>query len=307
MDDVLKAFSLLDDLRSRFTVLQDTVKGLQGFIPDLAQAIRLVADKYKKDHNKRLHELRHFLDDYQHGNMPKTDCVFVEKKEEAEEDGGEKEGKKHICGITGRTLLQETSDLYSYHLDPNRADKLPTPFSTGESEDGLPSQYPSSLVGLEDELSRFRNLASDIRRVGKSLEGSAGPIYLSNLEDVCRAVRMQNKIPLFIMTPLTVKALDLKKLTPDLAIVRFLAMFRQYAAYFKDPSSPAYIMYAEDLTSLELRLPNDGTFSGLTSPAIFIGQIDFEGKLTWSAPPPAMDLSLKLHHKPSSQKRYVTF
>jgi len=151
-------------------------------------------------------------------------------------------------------------------------------------------------VGLETEYSTFRYLVSDIQRVRESLEppSSKNPaekdpkeressIYLSSIEDVSRAARVQRKIPLFIMIPLAPAS---NEVNPDLAVIQFLALVRNYGAYFKNALNPAYIVYAEDLNRLERRLPNDGKFSGLKHPSLFIGQVDVQGKLTWSNPPP---------------------
>ncbi|KAF8120260.1 hypothetical protein EV363DRAFT_146977 [Boletus edulis] len=258
VERVLEAFSLLDDLRSRFSVLTGRVKPYQYFIPELERAIRLASSQFGREHGKLLHQLRQFLYDYQHGKAPDSDI--------------------------GGDVLKAAHGLYNDHLDPTK-------------QSDPPGQYPVSLVGLETEYSTFRYLVSDIQRVRESLEPPStknpaqkapketkqSSIYLSSIEDVCRAARVQRKIPLFTMIPLAPASDEVKA---DLAVIQFLALIRNYGAYFKNVLNPAYIVYAEVLERLERRLPNDGKFSELKHPSLFIGQVDVQGKLTWSNPPP---------------------
>ena len=282
---------MLDDLRSRFSVLQDSAKSLQDFIPELVRTARVVAEAYTKEHSKLLHELGKFLEEYQQGKKPKVGSIFR---------GGPNEDE-----ITGDKVLEAATKLYEKHLDPKQKD------------DKISKQYPSSLAGLENEFSRFRYFVSDIQKVRKSLQLSGqslainvavdSSVCLSSIDDVCRAMRLQHTIPLFIMTPMT----DSKS-NPDFTALQYLALVRKYAQYFKDSVNPAYMLYAENMGDLQTRFSSTSdkvVFPTFERPSIVIGAIDDGGNLSWSTKPipgpptpiPGSGLTLKLDHKPSKQ------
>jgi len=134
---------------------------------------------------------------------------------------------------------------------------------------------------------------------GTATENSA---YLSSIEDVCRALRTQNIIRLFVVLPMAGGTSQ-----PDLTTIRYFALIRKYPEYFKDAASPPYMVYAEDLTYLDRRLSTDDkVFSELEDPSIVVGTIDVDGYLTWEQFPhrPRLIATFQQYRKPD--KRYVT-
>ena len=314
VDDVLKAYSMLNDLSSRFLVLQNNAKRNQDFVPELARTVRVVAGTYTKEHSELLHKLQKFLQEYQQGKKPDPGTVFASQAHpSATGGGGEAAPPVTVASsdITGQKVLDTAAALYQKHLDPTLKDEK------------VSTQYPASLAGLENELTRFRDMVSDIQKVRKSLQHSkqsstandavGSSFYLSGIDDVSRAIRIQDKIPLFIMTPMT----SGDQSNPDLVIIKYLAILRKNAAYFKDSTNPAYMFYAENLSNLEHRLPSGGNFAKLAGPSLFIGKVDTDGNLTWvtsdASPPtpdpsgPGSDLTFPLRHKPDSDSMYVIF
>ena len=274
----MKAFSELDDLRSRFSVLVDGTKGVEEFVPELSRVSRVVAGLYTEQHGVLLSDLRKFLYDYQHGIPPGEDWNPTDLK--------------------GIPVLTKARELHNRHL-----------FLDDESHE--PSQYyPSTLVGLEIELLKFQHFASDIREAGDhvmSLPESFKPfVCLSSLDAICKAIRLQNNIPLFVMPPFAPKQPTPVTLTPDLSIIQFLAILRHNAQYFNNSFNPARILYAETADALMRRLPNLIEASGgLKSPCLLIGRINSKGELSWSEPPPRIELYLNFQHMSSEGRRCV--
>ena len=291
VDDVLRAFSILDDLASRFLVLEDRTKSLEGFIPELSRAARAVAAAHSQEHRKLLKALGAFLLEYQHGKAPCPDSIF------AHTESG------RPFGITGDKVLKKATELHGKHLDPDQKDA------------NISSQYPSSLAGLENELLRFRDFVATLKRVEISLRGSTrlgatGTVKsifsLSNIKAILDATTIQRKIPVFVMIPLTGD-----RSNADLTVLKYIAILRKHAAYFADSANPAYMFYAENLNDLERRLPNGGKFSELRAPSLFVGEVDDDGNLTWvsvvSPPAPVpSDLTPPLDHKSAWDFMYVT-
>jgi len=279
---VLKAFSMLDDLSNRFRVLQDEAIGVRDFVPELERTCRVAAGAYKKTHTTLLHELAQFLFYYQHGEKHEDHC-----------DKG-----RHCLFISGDRILEEATRIYDQQLDPDYEDP------------DISQQYPASLAGLEIEVSRFLYFVSDIRSVRESMQdqvndASSAAIensaYLSCIEDVCRALRTQNTIRLFVMLPTAGGTSQ-----PDLTAIQYFALIRKYPAYFKDAANPPYMVYAEDLTELDRRLSMDeSVFSELEDPSLVVGTIDDDGYLTWEqVPPRARSIALfQQYRKPTG---YVT-
>ena len=279
VDNILKVFSALDDLANRFFILQDHASSLQDFIPELARMTRVTAATYAKHHDKLRYKLGIFLREYQQGNLDSD----------------------HSSGITEDEVFNKAVELHEKHLSPDQNDTE------------APGRYPSTLAGLENELSQFQYFASDVQGMRKSLQpftptaatdiATKSPFYLSNIEGICRATRLQSRIPLFIMTPLTGA-----RSSSDSTITKYFALLRRHIALFENSANPAYMLYAENLDDLERRLPSGGRFSGLKVPTLFFGEVDDSGDLTWfSLPAPdRSDLTFQLNHKSARDSMYVT-
>ena len=83
VDQVLKAFSQLIDLRSRFSILVDGTKSVEEFVPELVRVALAAAGQYTEEHGILLHQLRTFLHDHQHGNIQlQSDGIFKSLEEE---------------------------------------------------------------------------------------------------------------------------------------------------------------------------------------------------------------------------------
>lgn len=301
---VLAAFSDLDDLHSRFLVLQDSVKRLQDFIPELAKTTRAVSTAYIREHSKLLHELGKFLQEYKLGKAPDH-------------------GECFSCLVNGRSsdsatiedLLSKADRLYNKHLGLDDEKKKCSDEAAEENKpntkDVSKNQYPSILVKLEDQLSRFRHLVTDIRTVRQSLTPKDKKsdvvdrsFYLSSLEDVCKAIRTQSETPFFIMVPIS------SVRNHDLVVLKYIAMVRKYSEKFKDIVNTAHMFYAESLQNLEDRLPNNNEFAKLKAPSLYIGKVNENGDLSWVFSPPLLvptpSQSYALAHKPSGNALYVT-
>lgn len=280
MEEIQQAFARLDDLRSRFTVLIDSIKGFAELVPELTRAARIVADKYAKEHGSLLHDLRQLLDDYQHGKP-----VF--------------EGGKKDDGSYDIPVLQKAIELYERHLKLDDTSHQPSQY------------YPSTLVGLEEEFFKFRNFVFDIQELRDTVlsvaENRKEYVSLSGIDDVIKTIKLQYRTPVFVMTSFTSKQPgqpNAERLHPDLAIVQFIYILRENYAYFNDSSTPARILYAET-QELKRRLPNLGEYSQRENPFFIISQVDSKGQLSWSDPPKTTVFSLKLCHESSTGKRCV--
>ena len=301
----MEAFSVLDDLRSRFAVLVDGTKSVEEFVPELARISRATAVYYADRHGALLYDLRNFLDDYQHGKElgPRWKLPDPQKPD-----------------TYYTPVLRDATRLRNYHLellDENGKEPVDEDDEDDEADEPSSEYYPTTLVGLENELLKFRYFVADLqesRESAKSLEAAYKKfVFLSSLDAITRAIRHQNMIPLFAIPPFTPKqpppqTSNVEKLTPDLAIIQFLAILRENVQYFNNPYNPARVLYAETLEDLKLRLPglvtdDHSTLKGL----LMIGKVNADGTLSWSEPPPTTEFYSKLDHKPASGTRCVMF
>ena len=276
----MQEFSDLDDLRSRFAVLVDNAKSVEEFVPELFRVARIVADRFAEEHGSLLHDLRQFLWDYQHGLPLGEDW-----------DPEDPNKTKTI------PVLKKARELHNRHLFLDDKSYTPSLY------------YPSTLVGLEKELLKFQHFVSDIQQARDSMplaDSCKKFVSISSLDTICRAIRLQNKIPLFILPPFTPKQPNPVELAPDLSLIQFLALLRRNPQYFNNSVIAARILYAETEEGLKRRLPNLIEASGgLKSPYLLLGQVNTKGELSWSPAPVETELYLDIHHVSSGGKRCV--
>lgn len=262
-DEVLAVFSKLGDLRNRFTTLIDSMTAYKKVIPKLAERALASADVFAEDHLRLLRMLGHFIRGVRNGDegrIEETNFVQIDSQIIISSEHPDDKDAPGSCknSESNPSFLDKAKKLYATH-------------STAVDTTSLhSSKFP--LVCLEKSFEDFQNLVYDIRRVPSGrldLDGAILPSSFDTIDDVRRAPRHQDTIPLFLMTP----SLD----DPDstLAVIRFRSLLNNRKTYHR-----RYLVYLEDSSDTKLVPHKD--FLKLSESAYFLGKVDADGKLTWT-------------------------
>ncbi|KAF9226985.1 hypothetical protein BS17DRAFT_518438 [Gyrodon lividus] len=233
LEDILRVFGNLDDVSSRFAVLQDGGKKYNEYIPKFESATRAAVTDFLAEHRALLAELSDFVSAFKAGTK----------------------------STSAAELLKAADDLYDSQIIPI-------------SEDYTAPIYPTNLVGLELAYSNFLELSARLQSVGHEL---------STIKSISVAAGDGKMIPLFLMPPLSPHS--------GVDFLRFTALLRTKSPRYvnQDPPLPSYALYVETPATLEAHFPNDKRFAELKEPAIFVGQIDRYGTLSWTEPSDSLD------------------
>ncbi|KAI6113533.1 hypothetical protein EV401DRAFT_178505 [Pisolithus croceorrhizus] len=256
----LRVFVQLEDVRKRFHVVNERTAIYKDYIPKLSLRVLTSAWGFNELYIELTEKLGQFLRDMMtNGDSDLTssgsggnDKVNKEKKKSFDFPGSFPSVKHYSVLEQALYLLQSHTDI-SYR---NRTGAL--------------GRDPNveALASLERAFLDFQYLVDDIRRaVGGRLINGNSLVNLSSLADVSRVLRRSSTIHLFIMTPLDIPG-------GDVAVIRFLALLRQYK------NKESCILYIEDFSQLE-KLPNGEMFFGLNEPAYYVGTVDKVGELCW--------------------------
>ncbi|CCM06659.1 uncharacterized protein FIBRA_08944 [Fibroporia radiculosa] len=260
LDDLLHEFGALEDVRSRYAVLEEAAKTYDALVPAFAKRARKAAAEFRIPHRDLLLELSDAFRALLNGSQESKPTARLIKK-----------AADLSMSHNADTILQPADNTGnpSAESTPENCASQTEHAISGLEEEVRDLEANSTLSALEDELSVLQSLIVAVERNG---------FHLSSVDDFSLAAcTAASEMPVFLMPPLVGTGRDAKRLQLS-ALLRNVAL-----SYTKrNPPTVCYVLYIEDALAFEERFPNDGRFAALAAPAGYIGQIDYDGTLTWT-------------------------